>query len=133
MLNIKSQTVNLDTPQSDVFEFLTDLNNYELLLPEKNISDFSSTTNSCQFKVQNIYLIGLEINQSIESSEIKLKSSENSPIKFDLVVNLSRPNGRTEVYLDCEADVSGMLKMMVEKPLNNLFSHMADKLKEVKG
>ena len=133
MLNITSQTVSLSSSQDEVFDFLCDLNNYNQLLPEKNISDFSSSTDTCQFKIQNIYMIGLEKNGTNEQSEIRLKSSDNSPVKFDLLVNLSRPNGTTEVFLDCKADVSGMLKMMVENPLKNLFSHMADKLKEVKG
>ena len=132
MLDIKSQTVSLSSSAKDVFNFLTDLTNYNQLLPEKNISDFSSTKDSCQFKVQNIYLIGFEINETNEPTKIKLRSSSNSPIKFELIVNISNSNNETEVFLDCQADVSGMVKMMVEKPLENLFSHMADKLKEIK-
>lgn len=133
MLNIKSQTVSLNSSQDEVFNYLTDLNNYKQLLPEKNISDFNSSVNTCQFKIQNIYTIGLEKNGTQDNSEIKLRSTQNSPVKFDLTINLSRPNGTTEAYLDCQADVSGMLKMMVENPLKNLFSHMANRLKELKG
>ena len=133
MLKITSQTVSLNTSQEEVFNFLSDLNNYDQILPEKNISDFSSSTETCQFKIQNIYMIGLEKNGNEGYSEIKLKSTKNSPVKFDLLLNLSSPDNTTDVYLDCQADVTGMLKMMVEKPLKNLFSHMADRLKEVKG
>ena len=133
MLKITSQTVSLNTSQEEVFNFLSDLNNYDQILPEKNISDFSSSTETCQFKIQNIYMIGLEKNGNEGYSEIKLKSTKNSPVKFDLLLNLSSPDNTTDVYLDCQADVTGMLKMMIEKPLKNLFSHMADKLKEVKG
>ncbi len=132
MLNIKSQTVSLSSSQQDVFDYLCDLNNYNQLLPEKNISDFSSTKDNCQFKIQNIYMIGLEKNKTEENSKIYLTSSTNSPVKFNLTIHLSTENNTTDVYLDCQADVSGMLKMMVEKPLKNLFSHMADRLKEVK-
>lgn len=134
MLKIKSQTVSLSSPQEDVYAFLNDLNNYKQLLPEKNISDFSSTEKSCNFKVQSMYNIGFEKDEQITATNvIQLKSSEGSPVNFNLSVHFSQPNGQTEVYLDCEANVSGMVKLMVERPLKDLFSHMAKRLEEIKG
>lgn len=132
MLEIKSQTVKLNTPQKEIFDYLTDLNNYNQLLPEKNISDFSSTSDSCQFKVQNIYTIGMVKKELINNQEIHISSADNSPIKFNLVIYISS-DAATNVYLDCKAEVTGMVKMMVEKPLKNLFVNMAERLEEVKG
>jgi len=133
MTNITSETVSLKTPIQEIFDFLSDLNNYNQLLPENNISDFQSTKENCSFKVQNAYNIGLDKVNEKSPNLVTLHSSENSPIKFELNIHISENSGETSTYLNCEADLNPMLKMMVERPLQNLFNYMASRLKEVKG
>lgn len=133
MSNIKSQTVSVKAPIQDIFNFLSDLNNYNQLLPENNISDFSSTNDSCSFKVQGAYQIGLDKKELNSPNTIFLASSSNSPIKFNLTIHISEIDDLTSTFLDCEADLNPMLKMMIEKPLKNLFDYMANRLVEVKG
>lgn len=133
MTNITSETVTLKTPIQEIFDFLSDLNNYNQLLPSDNISDFQSTKENCSFKVQNAYNIGLVKISEQTPNLITLNSSENSPIKFELKIHISENNGETSTFLDCAAELNAMLKMMVERPLQNLFNYMANRLKEVKG
>jgi carbon monoxide dehydrogenase subunit G len=133
MSKITSQTVSVNAPIQSIFDFLSDLNNYNQLLPADNISNFSATTDSCQFKVQNAYQIGLDKHSVAAPNTIVLNSSENSPIKFQLTIFISEDGGTTSTYLDCDAELNPILKMMVEKPLKNLFDYMANRLVEVKG
>ncbi|MFP5471434.1 MAG: hypothetical protein ACLGGV_07535 [Bacteroidia bacterium] len=133
MTDITSETVTLKTPIQEIFNFLSDLNNYNQLLPADNISDFQSTKENCSFKVQNAYNIGLNKQSEQSPNLITLNSSENSPIKFELSIHISEKNSETSTYLNCQADLNPMLKMMVERPLQNLFNYMAKRLKEVKG
>jgi carbon monoxide dehydrogenase subunit G len=133
MSKITSQTVTLNTPIQAIFEFLSNLNNYNQLLPADNISEFTSSEDACSFKVQNAYQIGLEKHQVNAPNSIVLNSSANSPIKFQLTIHIAESNAQTSTYLDCDAELNPILKMMVEKPLKNLFDYMANKLVEVKG
>jgi len=61
-----------------------------------------------------------------------LISGENSPFSFSLNIILTESDGTCDAQLLCEADINPFLKMMVEKPLNNLFDYMADRLVKVK-
>lgn len=132
MTRIESKKVSVNCPQAECYEFLTDMNNYELLLPKKNISDWSSDEKTCAFKIQKTYKLVLEQTGGTPSSQINIKSGEGA-FKFVLDINLKEENGVTEAQLVCDADINPFLKMMVMKPLNNLFDYMADRIAVVKG
>ncbi len=133
MTRIESKKVQVNCSQAECFEFLTDMNNYELLLPKKNISDWSSDSKICSFKIQKTYKLVLEYISDTPTSQINIKSGGKSPFSFLLDVNLVEKDGTTEAQLVCDADINPFLKMMVQKPLNNLFDYMAERIAVVKG
>ncbi len=57
-----------------------------------------------------------------------MKSTDRSPFPFTLNVHLEEKDGATEIHEVFEADLNPFIKMMVEKPLKNLFDHIADKM-----
>jgi hypothetical protein len=133
MTKIESTKVNVDCSAKDCYEFLSDLNNYELLLPKDKISNWESDEKKCSFKIQKTYKLSLVYKNGLPNNEIHLVSGENSPFSFSLNIIIVESPGSCNVQLLCEADINPFLKMMVEKPLNNLFNYMADRLVKVKG
>lgn len=132
MTTIESKKVIVNCSQKEVYNFLCDMNNYELLLPKKNISDWKSDEKTCSFKIQKTYKLVLEHIGGTEFNQINIKSGEGSPFKFTLDINLNNEN-TTEAQMICNADINPFLKMMVQKPLNNLFDYMADRIAKVKN
>jgi carbon monoxide dehydrogenase subunit G len=130
MTRIESEKHEINASPEEVFNFLSDLNNYEVLLPQDKISDWESDKTSCSFKVQGSYHIGLLFEKSDEYTDIYLASSEDSPFPFTLRIQIEETGGRTVGGLICEAEINAFLKMMVEKPLSNLFNYMSKKLEE---
>lgn len=134
MTRIESKEVTVDAAILECFEFLQDMNNYELLLPQDKISKWESDEKQCSFKIQNTYKLTLVHHSNTPSNQVLIKSGPDSPFKFDLFINLEElNNSSTKAQLICEADINPFLKMMVQKPLNNLFDYMADRLAKVKG
>lgn len=133
MTRIESKEVSVKAPIAECFEFLLNMNNYELLLPQDKISNWESDEKQCSFKIQNTYKLTLVYNSSTPTSQVLVKSGPDSPFKFDLFINMNEEGGITKSQLICEADINPFLKMMVQKPLNNLFDYMADRLAKVKG
>ena len=129
MTNIESKEVDVQASQAEVFTFLSDLNNFKELLPTDRISDWQSDKDFCSFKVQGTYKIRLDLKELLPPGKIILQSGEGSPFKFHLHINLDENGASTKAHQVCEADLNAFLKMMVEKPLKNLFDHIADKLK----
>ncbi len=131
MLEIKSKNVLVDANQEKVYNYLMDLNNFENLLPKDNISEFKSDEKSCSFKVTGGYHIGLEYQESTPFNKIILKSSESSPFPFTLDIYINDQDGKVDAHQVVNADVNMFLKMMIEKPLKNLFDYIADRLVKV--
>lgn len=134
MTKIESKEVEIGAMAQKCFDFLLDLNNYHLLLPQDRISDWQSDEKNCSFKIQNTYKLALKYADSEPINKVLITSGEGSPFKFDLYVNLVElENGNTGAQLVCHADINPFLKMMVQKPLNNLFDYMADRMVKVLG
>ena|SRR5690554_6080079 len=129
-MKIQSKKVNVPAGSEKVFKYITDLNNFENLLPEERISEWESTETYCSFKVQGTATIDLHLKDSTEFEHIVLESGEKSPFPFTLNIYLSGNSEETTVYQIMEAQVNPFLKMMVQKPLTNLFDYIADKLTE---
>jgi carbon monoxide dehydrogenase subunit G len=133
MTVIESKEVTVKGSCQQTFEFLKNLNNYHLLLPKDRISDWKADEKSCSFRIQNTYTITLVYNGANEPNTIMLISGEGSPLKFNLDLELADANTETtQAKMVCKADLNPFLKMMVEKPLKNLFDYMADRLVKVR-
>ncbi|MCC5922688.1 MAG: hypothetical protein JJT77_02785 [Crocinitomicaceae bacterium] len=129
-MKIDSEKVTVNANATDVFNFLKDTANIYALLPKDNVSDFQSDDNSCSFKVQGGIVITLVQEELKPGEYIKMKSGEKSPFPFDLVVHLSEVDGQTTGYLAFDGKINAFMKVMVQKPLTNLFNYMSRKLKE---
>ncbi len=130
---IESNKVTINADQSTVFTFLTDFNNIKLLLPQEKISDWSATTDQCSFKIQNAAIIPLVKESVHPSTKINITSGEKAPFPFKLEVFIEAIEGSDTclAYFNFEGEINAFLKMMVVKPLTNLFNYMADRLQSV--
>ncbi|MCH2231039.1 MAG: hypothetical protein MK105_11910 [Crocinitomicaceae bacterium] len=127
-MKLDSNKVEVKAKTEEIKTFLSDSNNLIHLLPQESISDFKSNVEECSFKVQGGIIISL-IQDGQEDDKLFLKSGEKSPFPFKLTINLEESDSVTIGYINFDGEVNMFLKMMVEKPLKNLFNYMSDKLK----
>ena len=133
MTKIESKDVEIAKPAQDLYTFLSDMNNFEQLLPAGRISEWTSDGKSCSFKVQGAATIGLMLDGGTPPGHLKMKATERSPFPFTLDTYLEEKDGTTTSRLEFNADLNTFIKMMVEKPLKNLFDHIADRMKVIHG
>jgi hypothetical protein len=129
-MNIESQRVTVLASKSTVFEFLTKTANIHELLPQDKVSDFKADEKSCSFKVQGGFTITLVQGELVPHERIKMVSGEKSPFPFELTIHIEEIDAKTVGYISFDGEVNSFLKMMVQKPLTNLFNYMSVKLKE---
>jgi len=129
-MTIDSDKVNVKATPEIIINFLKDANNLIHLLPQDNISDFKSSEQECSFKVQGGITISLIEDGTEGVEKLFLKSGEKSPFPFRLTININQKEEITEGYIHFDGEVNMFLKMMVEKPLTNLFNYMSNKLME---
>ncbi len=129
-MTIDSTHVEVSATPDQIVEFLKDANNLIHLLPQDKISDFKSSTDECSFKVQGGVVISLIQDGHEGNSKLFLKSGKSSPFPFKLTIFISPNETGSSGYIHFDGEVNMFLKMMVEKPLTNLFNYMSEKLKQ---
>lgn len=127
---LKADTVTVNADRATIHKFLGDSNNMIHLLPQDKISDFTSDNDSCTFKVQGGITISLVQNGTDGLDKLFMKSGEKSPFPFKLSIVMAEKGDQTEGYIEFDGEVNAFLKMMVERPLSNLFNYMSNKLVE---
>ena len=132
MVKIKSKKVTVNCSPEECFTFLSDMTNYEQILPEKDITDWESSKDRCFFKIKKTYSLELLFESSTPFNIIHIKSGPACPIKFTLDMTIEENDSSCNAQLICNADINPFLKMIIEKPLYYLFNYMADKLVAVK-
>jgi carbon monoxide dehydrogenase subunit G len=123
--------VEISKSQTEIYEFLSDFNNFEKLMPE-NVSNWESTSDECSFSVKGMASIGMAISDRMPDDQILISSTPKSPFRFNLncfVENVDKTQSITQLVF--EADLNPVIQMMAEKPLTNLFELIIEKLKEV--
>lgn len=127
---LESEKVIVNSSVSEIITFLQNAENLYELLPKDHISDFKADATQCSFKVQGGFEISL-VENGVTGNVLHLKSGEKTPFPFKLNVNLIELDAtQTEGNIVFDGEVNMFLKMMVEKPLSNLFNYMSRKLKE---
>lgn len=131
MTTIESEHKTINAGEETIYTFLTDMRNIKQLLPQDKISEWKADENSCSFKIQKAALIPLELEKSEAHNTIHYKSGEKAPFPFTLVVTIEQKDGQSEAHLTFNGEINAFLKMMVVKPLTNLFNYMANRLQEI--
>jgi carbon monoxide dehydrogenase subunit G len=133
-MKIESKTVALKESQETIFNFLTDFRNFEKLVPQDRVNNWTATLDTCSFNISGMADIGMKITDTEPHSKILILSHGKNPFDFSLTVNIKKTGEESsEANLIFNANVNPFLAMMVEKPLGNFFNMLADKLKELYG
>ncbi|QOD62177.1 SRPBCC family protein [Polaribacter haliotis] len=129
-MNIEGNNVVVNKSQKEMFEFLTDLKNFEQLMPE-SIQKFEVDGDSFIFQLKGMPEIRLVIKDTTEYSNITLGAA-SSKLDFELVTDIEEIDADTcEVKLDFNGKFNMMMAMMVKKPLTSFIGTLSDNLEKL--
>ena len=128
-MNIQSERVLVDKPAKEVFQFLSNYNNYEKLMPEQVIK-WDSDEKSGRFTIKDLTELGLRIEEAKACDFVLLHSDGKVPFDFTLKFFLGSTGDQTEIYCEFDGKMSSMIAMMAKRPLTNLVNHMVGAIKE---
>ncbi|MEJ7693007.1 SRPBCC family protein [Daejeonella sp.] len=130
-MTIIESKVTVNKPVEKVYEFLSDLNNHQQLMPE-NIYNWSSTPDEAKFTIQNMAKLALKVSSRKKNEEIIAIPSEEAPFALELKWSVrDKGNGKTEAHYAISAELNMMMKMLAAGPLQKLVDHETAALKKV--
>jgi carbon monoxide dehydrogenase subunit G len=116
-MKLESPKTTIDKSPQDTFDFLSDVKNFEKLMPE-NISKFEILdTDKFLFAIKGMPEIVLKKKEAIAPNKIVLGAA-GGKLDFSLTANISEtaPN-QSEVELIFEGEFNAMMAMMIKGPI----------------
>ena len=117
---------------SEVYQFLEDLNNHQVLMPE-NIYNWSSTKDEARFTIQNMAKLALKVESRVPNQKITIIPAEEAPIALNLQWDLLEVNNQTQATLTISAELNMMMKMLASGPLQKLTDFQVNALQNKLG
>ena len=132
MTTYESEIKAISSSEEVVFGILSDLKNLEKLATNPSLEDkardLKFDTDSCSFVVEGFGKMGFRIVEREPFKTIKMVS-ENAPVEINVWIQLkAAAENDTRMKLTVKADLPMMIKMMVDKKLQEGVNSIADLL-----
>ena len=124
-MNLESPKVTVDKPAQYIFDALSDVRNFEKLMPD-NIAKFEVTgEESFIFALKGMPEIKLKMKEKQAPSKIVLGAASDK-IPFTLTGNINAvSDSQSEVQLFFTGEFNAMMAMMVKGPITKFIETLA--------
>ena len=127
MVVLKSTTISTDKSVSDMFNYLSELSNFERLMPD-SVRSFHIENDCAILDIQGIGKLELAITETDNPSKIVMLPQNKVPFQFDIQWHIQSTDHGSQVHALINADLNMMMRMMAEKPLNDFINIQIQKL-----
>lgn len=129
-MNINGKKVVVQKSQQALYEFLTDLKNFEKLMPD-SIQKFEVDGDSFLFGLKGMPEIRLVLKEKTPYSNITLGAA-SSKLDFHLVADITAIDANScEAQLDFNGEFNMMMAMMVKKPLTTFIETLTENMEKL--
>lgn len=124
-MNLESPKVAIDKSSEDVFNFLSNIKNFEALMPE-SISKFEVLSeDTFLFALKGMPEIILKKKETIPPNKIILGAA-GGKLDFSLIANINTiSETSSDVQLQFNGDFNPMMAMMIKGPINKFIETLA--------
>lgn len=128
MLKVESKVGKIPKKDEKVYNFLTDFNNFKNFIPDNQIKNWESTTDTCKFDLDPIGKIGFKIIEKEPYKLIKVVGFE-SKIDFTLWIQLKHAHENdTKIKITLHANLNPFMAAFAKKPLQNFVDLLIEKM-----
>lgn len=125
----ESKTGKLTCSVEEVFNFVTDIRNFERFIPEGKIDDWHAERDSCSFRVPMLGTVNVELVEKEMYKKVVFNGNalKNNDFSLELVI-LKSDNDTAEVKVLLSADINPVLKMMASKPISQFLEKLINEM-----
>lgn len=130
-MNLESPKVSLNQSAEYVFNALSDVTNFEKLMPE-SIAKFEVTApDSFIFGLKGMPEIKLKINEKTANSKLVLgAASDKLPFTLTALIDATSENS-CEVQLFFEGEFNAMMAMMIKGPIQKFIDTLSENMQNL--
>ncbi len=129
-MNIEGNNITVNKSQEDLFNFLTQLENFKQLMPE-NTEKFEVDGESFIFGLKGMPEIRLVMKEKTEFSNVTLGAA-SSKLPFTLAADIEAvSDNQSKAQLKFESSFNPMMAIMVKKPLTSFINTLTENLEKL--
>ena len=130
-MHIETQEKSVAKGDKEVFEFLSDLKNFEILMPD-NIEKFEVLSEDrFLFALKGMPEIVLERKDQTEFSQLVLGAASDK-LPFTLTADISNKGAaETDIKLSFEGKFNAMMAMMIKSPITKFMGTLSENLSKI--
>lgn len=125
-MELESEKVRVQKSQQELFDFLTDVENYEKIMPSSKEKFEVKSKDTFSFALKGMPEIQLQIKETRAPEFIMLGStSEKFDFSLDVIIEPAGEN-QSLAQLFFHGKFNSMMAMMVKSPLKKFISSLAE-------
>lgn len=130
-MHIEVSKKKIAKSDKEVFEFLTDIKNFETLMPE-NIDKFEVLDeNTFKFALKGMPEIVLRLKEQNPNDKVVLGAASDK-LPFTLTADIAAMgDSESEVGLSFEGQFNAMMAMMIKSPITNFMETLSNNLDKI--
>ncbi len=130
-MNLESNKVTVNKSATEVFNFLTKVENFEQIMPESKQKFEVLSDVRFLFQLKGMPEIVLEQkDQEAHSKVILGAASEKLPFTLTATINEVEA-GKAETQLLFDGEFNAMMAMMIKNPIQNFINSLAENLSQL--
>ena len=132
--NFESRPGKLTCTAEEVFNFVTDIRNFEQFIPQGTINNWQAERESCSFSVSMLGTVNFRLAEKEMYNKVVFTGDALKENDFSLVLHISG-NGedRAEVRVSLNADLNPVLKVMAAKPIGQFLESLINEMERFRG
>lgn len=130
-MNLESPKVTIEKSAQELFDLLSDVRNFEKLMPE-NIAKFEAIGDDAFiFGLKGMPEIKLKMKEKVAPNKVVLGAASDK-LPFTLVANINAVSDKSsEVKLDFEGEFNAMMAMMIKGPISKFIETLAGNMSKL--
>lgn len=127
----ESRSGQLTCSAAEVFNFVTDIRNFERFVPKGTINNWQADKESCSFSVSMLGTVSLRLSEKEKFTKVVYAGDALKKNDFLLTLHISdnglKPAG---VKVLLSADLNPMMKMMAVKPIGQFLDMLISEMEK---
>lgn len=130
-MNLESPKVTVEKPAQYLFDSLSDVKNFEKLMPE-NIAKFEVLGDDIfNFGLKGMPEIKLKMKETTPTSQVVLKAASDK-LPFTLTANIDAVSDTSSaVQLKFDGEFNPMMAMMIKGPISKFIETLAENMNKL--
>jgi carbon monoxide dehydrogenase subunit G len=130
----ESRTGKVNSSPEKIYDFMTDLRNFEQFIPRGTVSNWHATNGSCTFSVSKVGNVDLKLHQKQEYDLVSYQGNALDKNKFELVVHINPTDDNSSVVkVEALAELNPLMKMMASTPIKQFLEMLVAAMENFKA